>query len=30
VFVIGLIGLVSDQLIRALHRRVFGYLKSTD
>ncbi|HTH59274.1 MAG TPA: ABC transporter permease [Paraburkholderia sp.] len=30
VFVIGLIGLVSDQLIRALHRRVFGYLKTTD
>ncbi|PXW28665.1 ABC transporter permease [Paraburkholderia caballeronis] len=27
VFVIGLIGLVSDQLIRALHRRLFRYLK---
>jgi NitT/TauT family transport system permease protein len=30
VFVIGLIGLASDQLIRALHRRVFAYLKSAN
>jgi NitT/TauT family transport system permease protein len=30
VFVIGMIGLVSDQLIRAFHRRLFRYLKSTD
>lgn len=30
VFVIGLIGLVSDQLIRALHRRVFGYLRRVE
>jgi NitT/TauT family transport system permease protein len=30
VFVIGLIGLVSDQALRALHRRLFRYLRSTD
>ncbi|CAG9271264.1 ABC transporter permease [Paraburkholderia unamae] len=30
VFVIGIIGLVSDQMIRALHRRMFRYLKSAD
>jgi NitT/TauT family transport system permease protein len=30
VFVIGMIGLVSDQALRALHRRLFRYLKSTD
>jgi NitT/TauT family transport system permease protein len=29
VFVIGMIGLVSDQLIRAFHRRLFRYLKSS-
>jgi NitT/TauT family transport system permease protein len=30
VFVIGLIGLCSDQAMRALHRRLFRYLRSSD
>jgi NitT/TauT family transport system permease protein len=30
VFVIGLIGLCSDQALRALHRRLFRYLRSSD
>jgi NitT/TauT family transport system permease protein len=30
VFVIGLIGLCSDQALRALHRRLFRYLQSSD
>jgi NitT/TauT family transport system permease protein len=30
VFVIGIIGLVNDQASRALHRRLFRYIRSSD